>query len=208
MIYRHPKGDVNNLLTALNKKLDLLSNKQYHLFGDFNINVYSTVNNEGGLNYLNTISNNGAFSLINKPTRVKSVSQTTIDHIITNDSTHVIYPIIFLSDLTDHYPIACCVTGDSNRTNLKIKQDNHYCYRDTDQFNCDWFKTDLLEAFEAFLNTNELTSSDQFDLYFDNCVFAYSTCINKYSPLKRASRKKRKHLAYNRLKTQNRRLSF
>ena len=133
MIYRHPKVDVNNFLTALNKKFDLLSNKQYFLFGDFNINVNSIVNNEGGLNYLNTISSNGAYSLINKPTRVTNVSQMTIDHIVTNDSTHVIYPIIFLSDLTEHYPIACCVTGDPNRTNLKIKQDNYYCYRDTSQ---------------------------------------------------------------------------
>ena len=52
VIYRHPKGDVNNFLTALNKKLDLLGNKRYYLFGDFNINVNSTVNNEDGLNYL------------------------------------------------------------------------------------------------------------------------------------------------------------
>ena len=51
VIYRHPKGDVNNFLTALNKKLDLLSNKRYYLFGDFNINVNSTVNNEDGLNF-------------------------------------------------------------------------------------------------------------------------------------------------------------
>ena len=78
VIYRHPKGDVNNFLTALNKKLDLLNNKQYYLFGDFNINVNSTVNNEDGLNYLNTISSNGAYSLINKPTRVTKVSQKII----------------------------------------------------------------------------------------------------------------------------------
>ena len=123
--------------------MNLLSNKRYYLFGDFNINVNSTVNNEGGLKYLFTISSNGAYSHINKPTRVTNVSQTTIDLIVTNDLTHVIYPIRFPSDLTDHYPIACCVTGDPNRTNLKIKQDNHSCYRDTGRFNCDWFKMDL-----------------------------------------------------------------
>ena len=65
------------------------------------------MNNEDSLNYLNTISSNGACSLINKPTQVTNVSQTIIDHIVTNDSTHVIYPVIFLSDLTDHYRIAC-----------------------------------------------------------------------------------------------------
>ena len=114
------------------------------------------MNNEDGLNYLNTISSNGAYSLINKRTRVTNVSQTTIDHIVTNDSTHVIYPVIFLSDLTDHCPNACCATGDLNRTSLKIKQDNHYCYRNTGQFNCDWFKMDLQEALEVFFNANEL----------------------------------------------------
>ena len=64
VIHCHPKRDVNNFLTALNEKLNLLSNKQYYLFGDFDINVNSTVNNEGGLNYPNTISSNGAYSLI------------------------------------------------------------------------------------------------------------------------------------------------
>ena len=120
MIYRHPKVDVNNFLTAVNEKLDLLSNKQYYLFGDFNSNVNSTVNNEGGLNYVNMISSNGAYSLINKPTQVTNVSQTTIDHIVTNDSMHVIHPIIFVSDLTDHYPTACCVTGDPNTVVLNL----------------------------------------------------------------------------------------
>ena len=51
---------------------------------------------------------------------------------------------------------------------------------------------DLQEAFEAFSNANELTSSDQIDLYFDTFVSAFRTCLNKYAPLKRASRKKRK----------------
>ena len=51
---------------------------------------------------------------------------------------------------------------------------------------------DLQEAFKAFLNTNQLASSHQIDLYFDNFVSAFSTCLNKYAPLKRASRKKRK----------------
>ena len=83
VIYRHPKGDVNNFLTAFNKKLDLLSNKQYYPFGDFKINVNSTVNSEGDVKYIQTISTNGAYSLINKPTRVTNVTQTTIDHIVT-----------------------------------------------------------------------------------------------------------------------------
>ena len=65
------------------------------------------------------------------------------------------YFVVFLPDY-----IACFVTKDPNRSNLKIKQNNFYFYRDTGEFNFDWFKLDLQEAIEAFLNTNELASSD------------------------------------------------
>ena len=54
---------------------------------------------------------------------------------------------------------------------------------------------DLQEALEAFLIINKVISSDQIDLYFDNFVSAFKTCLNKYAPLKRASRKKRKLLS-------------
>ena len=84
---------------------------------------------------------------------------------LTTQPMYVIHPIILLSDLTDHYPIACCVTRGPNRTKLKITQDNHYYFRNTRQFNCNWFKMYLQETIEAFLNTNELASSDQIDLY-------------------------------------------
>ena len=74
-------------------------------------------NNEGGLNYLNTIFSNGAYCFIDKSTRVTNVSQTTLDHFVTNYLTHILYPfILFLSDLTDHYSNACRVTRGPNRT--------------------------------------------------------------------------------------------
>ena len=43
---------------------------------------------------------------------------------------------------------------------------------------------DLEEAFEAFFNANEFTSSDQIDLYYNNFVSIFRTCLNKYAPLK------------------------
>ena len=77
---------------------------------------------------------------------------------------HIIYPVILLSDITDHYPIDCFVTRDPNTTISKIKQDNYYRSRDTGQFNCDGFKMELQEVIKPFLNTNEHASSDQIDL--------------------------------------------
>ena len=40
VIYRHSEGNVNNFLTAHNKKLVMLSYKQCYLFGDFNVNLF------------------------------------------------------------------------------------------------------------------------------------------------------------------------
>ena len=84
------------------------------------------MSNEGGLNYLNTISSNGAYSLIDKPTRVTNVSQTTIDHIVTNDLMHVMHPIIFLSDIASHYPIAQGRTQRVLKGGLNFSKSNQY----------------------------------------------------------------------------------
>ena len=54
--------------------------------------------------YTQMVASNGAYSLIDKSTRITNTSQTVIDHIIINDKTSIINPIIFLSDITDHYP--------------------------------------------------------------------------------------------------------
>ena len=84
------------------------------------------------------------------------------------------------------------MTRDPNKTNLKINQDNYYCYRDTGQFNGNWLKMDIQDAIEAFLNTDELASSDLTDMYFDKFVSAFSCFLKKYAPLERTSRKSRK----------------
>ena len=53
------------------------------------------------------LHSNFAFPVTNKATRVTDISKSTIDHIITNDISNLIYPCIFLCDLTDHYPVGC-----------------------------------------------------------------------------------------------------
>ena len=56
--------------------------------------------------YLNMISSNGAFLPIDKHTRVIGNSSSIIDHAITNDISNTIFPYVFISDISDHFPIA------------------------------------------------------------------------------------------------------
>ena len=48
---------------------------------------------------------------IDIPTRVSGESKTTIDHVITNDIHNVIYPCVFLSDISEHLPVACLMAN-------------------------------------------------------------------------------------------------
>ena len=48
-------------------------------------------------------------SPIDKPTRVTGSSSTTIDHILTTDTSNIIYSCIFLSKISDHFPVGCLV---------------------------------------------------------------------------------------------------
>ena len=53
------------------------------------------------------LNSNGVYSLIDKPTRVTGSSVTIIDHILTNDTSNIIYPCMFLSEISDQFPVGC-----------------------------------------------------------------------------------------------------
>ena len=112
IIYRHPKGDVNDFISALNEKLfQKKQTQKYYIHSDLNIDVNPMNCCSNASTSTQMVASNGAYSLIDKPTHITNTSQTVIDHIITNDTTSIIYPIIFLSDITDHHPVACVLTN-------------------------------------------------------------------------------------------------
>jgi len=115
IIYQHPKDGVNNFLEALNTKLmelNNMNNLNYYILGDINIDLTPSNKLETiQFNYTNLLASNAALQLINKPTRVTKTSKTIIDHIITNNISNIIHPCIFLSDLSNHYPVACIIAG-------------------------------------------------------------------------------------------------
>ena len=59
--------------------------------------------------YLNITSSNGVFLPSDKHNRVIGNSKSIIDHVITNDISNTIFSCVFLSDISDHFPIAIIV---------------------------------------------------------------------------------------------------
>ena len=71
--------------------------------------------------YLNMLSSIGAFLPVDKHTRVTGKSRSIIDHIFTSDISNIIFPCVFLSDISDHFPIVIIVKCKNK------KQDNIKC---------------------------------------------------------------------------------
>ena len=72
---------------------------------DINIVLNSSEDTSSQSEYLNELKSNGFSNLITKSTRVTATSQTTIDHILSNDYDSVLTPGVFSFKLADHYPI-------------------------------------------------------------------------------------------------------
>ena len=109
------------------------------------------------------LRSNFAFPVINKAARVTDTSKSTIDHIITNDISNLIYPYIFLYDLTDHYPVGCLVKGFIPKSQ---KKNNCISYRDMKNFDADEFQNDVQNSLDYVLKEiDELNKSNLGSIY-------------------------------------------
>jgi len=98
----------SNCLSELN-----LSKQTYFILGDINVNIAASNRSQTTEHYLNMLTSYSAFPIITKPTRI-----TVIDHIITNDTYHLVMPNVIQTDtIRDHYPILCLI----NNTHLPKK---------------------------------------------------------------------------------------
>ena len=108
---RYSKGNKKIFILALNDKLVKLNNitHKFYIIGNFNIDVNSSDISNNSAPFFNMLNSNGVYSLIDKPTHVTGTSSTNIDHILTDDTSNIIYPCIFLSEISDYFPVGFLV---------------------------------------------------------------------------------------------------
>ena len=86
VVYRPPNGKIEPFENFLKILFDKTKNssKNYHIAGDFNVNLLDHDEIKKIQDFLNLIYQNCMIPTINKPTRVTKKTTAAIDHMITN----------------------------------------------------------------------------------------------------------------------------
>ena len=120
------------------------------LMGDFNIDFRQK---QSTLESIITLF--GPHQLINTPTRVTPTSQTSIDHIYTNQPDTVSRIDVPATGISDHYPVCCTITCKHTPSSNCAKHSS-IIYRCFKHFNEQAFLMDLsLLSFDSLYNFNE-----------------------------------------------------
>ena len=138
--------------------------------------------------YLETLYSNRFTCCINKPTRIVSLSQTAIDHIITNIVKDEITPGILKFHISVHLPIFCSIFSLSYTPPI-IKTNT--TYRNISNVEEDAFCHDLQHTLKPIVYEfiNLPITSTNFDMHFNNLIANIEAVIDKHAPMQTVSRK-------------------
>ena len=140
IIYRHPKVSFTSFQNKLCEVMLTLdpSNNSVFLLGDYNIDLSKQNIEPKVRNYINEVYSSGCCSLINKPTRITSISSTILDHVYTNSSEKVCASGILVLDVSDHLPTFCTIQNNFYKP-FKLKEQVH----DMKHFNAESYCEDV-----------------------------------------------------------------
>ena len=139
-------------------------------------------------NYINLLSSKSYFPIITKPTRVTDTSSTIIDHIITNDMSHRLSPMIVKTDVRDHYIIAAMVFNDTLRHKIKSTK---IFQRDLTNFSSELFISDIEHVGQYLGDLPEITKSN-FNHLFNYFTDTFKRIIDKHALFSAILRKNKK----------------
>jgi len=154
-----------------------------------NINIDYNRRTSTATNYINELISCGSIPVINIPTRVTSEISSIIDHILTNDMSHIINRGVIETDLvSDHYPVFCNINRLCNKSNSYPT----LFLRDNSNFDLIRFRNELEENLNEFMIKCNAFDVDTFNDHFNSYVSVIESTINKHAPLKRLTRKEKK----------------
>ena len=159
-VYRHPNNNSNyikNFTGALVNTISKINKRKgtFYLLGDFNIDITINKRTSSSLLFLDHLISCYSLPIITIPTRVTKISSTIIDHIITNNTSHIINPGVIRCDskLSDHYVIFCTI----NNYPTKPLNKTFYTIRDKSKLNTEVYCNEMHESVYNFItNINEL----------------------------------------------------
>ena len=132
-------------------------------------------------NYINEVYSSGCCSLINKPTRITSISSTILDYVYTNSSEKVCASGILMLDVPDHLPTFCTIQNNFYKP-FKLKEQVH----DMKHFNAESYCEDVSYRLKKLKQLCD--PSTKMSKFLD--VLASAT--NDHAPLRLLSRREMK----------------
>ena len=124
-VYRHPTHNHSSFVEKFSEILHTLNIQNCALFvlWNINLNLNKSKISHYAFDYTNILKSTFFSQLLDKPTRVTNLSQSIIDHIITNDhALHIAPGVIEYGDLSDYYPVF-----------ISTEKINHYTATPTEQ---------------------------------------------------------------------------
>ena len=170
----------NDILTELN-----LDHRRFFVLGDMNINTSKRTN--CSKDYLNLLISNCATNIIDVSTRVTTSSTTILDHIITNENKHQIFPAVVDYDITHLYLVMALVNNESIHKNAQPK-----FARSLAKVNSDSYNNDFQKRINSFLPKILTISENNLDDIFNEFYLLITSTIDTHAPLKKLSRKQRR----------------
>lgn len=186
IIYRQPKSNVIQFSSFFDKLMNYneIKNKRAYLMGDLNIDLMKKYTNSQIFDFINTVASSGFYPIINRPTRVNSRSATNIDNIYTNVFCSSIISGIFVTDITDHFPIFYISHFLDRVNNSKSKS---FSFRKVTIENCNRLSVDLANAdWSEVYQENDTERA--YDVFYEKFIGYY----NEHFPVQTKHIKKRK----------------
>ena len=184
-IYRLHEHTINNFNTkwdAVMKTLNTTKNDIY-LLGDFNIDLLKYDTNSHINDFINTTLAHSFIPKIDKPTRITHNTATIIDNIITNSTTTNSVTGIFVTDISDHFPIFHITSHRHTQPVSNITYKRDFCDTNISNFNNKLHQ----ETWDSTLNSMDPDTS------YNTFIDIYSRHYNSSFPLKRSINRNKKH---------------
>ena len=171
---------LDSILSNLNRE-----KKRLILTGDTNINLLKTSKHSASANYLDMLLGHGMIPKVTVPTRVTHSSATLIDHMFINESPHVKCSLAGTLEtcMSDHYMNFIFLKNEGRHTHPKT-----VTYRSYTEKNILKLKNAL-----STQDFDELFSSNDPDIAYDNLTNTFNHCLDKHIPEKTVRFNQYKH---------------
>ena len=177
-IYRAHRTDIDLFNTDLSNCLDRIAseNKNCYISGDFNLDILR-YNTDSKINeFVNNFYSHNMYPLIDRPTRITSHSATILDNIFTNVFSNQIKSGIFVTGITDHYPIF----QFTNALDIKLNSPKSVYSRSFNQCNINCFRSHLQLA-----NWDHVMSEQSPQVAYTKFFDKFNELYNRCFPLRR-----------------------